>query len=70
MAGVFNKDISRTPRVSAAVDAGVVGINCVSMQSLQALFGGRKQSGIGREFGEYALRLFTEPKTVLINMSA
>ncbi|KAH8703856.1 Aldehyde/histidinol dehydrogenase [Talaromyces proteolyticus] len=70
MAGVFTKDVTRAIRVSSALDAGVVGVNCVSLQSLQAPFGGKKQSGVGREFGEYALRIFTEPKTVLINMAA
>ncbi|KAJ0415942.1 aldehyde dehydrogenase domain-containing protein [Aspergillus carlsbadensis] len=69
MAGVFTRDISRALRVSSMLEAGVVGINCISVQSLQAPFGGKKQSGIGREFGEYALRLFTEPKTVLISMA-
>ncbi|VUC23912.1 unnamed protein product [Clonostachys rosea] len=70
MSGVFTKDITRALRVSAALESGVVGVNCVSLQSIQAPFGGKKQSGIGREFGEYALRLFTEPKTILINMGA
>ena len=70
MAGVFTKDVTRALRASARLESGVVGVNCVSMLHLQAPFGGKKQSGTGREFGEYALRLFTEPKTVLINMSA
>ena len=70
MSGVFTRDITRALRVSSILETGVVGINCVSLQSLQVPFGGKKQSGIGREFGEYALRLFTEPKTILINMSA
>ncbi|KAJ4244002.1 hypothetical protein NW762_014615 [Fusarium torreyae] len=70
MSGVFTKDITRALRVSAALESGVVGVNCVSLQNLQTPFGGKKQSGIGREFGEYALRLFTEPKTILINMAA
>jgi len=70
MSGVFTKDITRALRVSSALESGVVGINCVSLQNLQAPFGGKKQSGVGREFGEYALRAFTEPKTVLINMAA
>lgn len=70
MSGVFTRDITRALRVSAALESGVVGVNCVSLQSIQAPFGGKKQSGIGREFGEYALRLFTEPKTILINMGA
>jgi acyl-CoA reductase-like NAD-dependent aldehyde dehydrogenase len=70
MSGVFTRDITRALRVSSLLESGVVGVNCVSLQSLQAPFGGKKQSGIGREFGEYALRLFTEPKTVIINMAA
>jgi acyl-CoA reductase-like NAD-dependent aldehyde dehydrogenase len=48
------------------LDSGVVGINCVSYINKQAPFGGTKQSGIGREHSHYALRSFTEPKTVLI----
>ncbi|KAL6821652.1 aldehyde dehydrogenase [Trichoderma sp. SZMC 28015] len=70
MAGVFTRDINRALRVSARIDSGVVGINCVSMMHIQAPFGGKKASGIGREFGEYALRAFTEPKTILINMNS
>lgn len=66
MSGVFTKDISRALRVAKKLDTGVVGINCVSYMNMQVPFGGRKQSGIGREFGEYALRAYTEPKTMLI----
>ncbi|KAJ5379916.1 uncharacterized protein N7496_002344 [Penicillium cataractarum] len=66
MAGVFTRDINRAMRVSAKIDSGVVGVNCVSLMNIQAPFGGKKASGIGREFGEYALRAFTEPKTILI----
>ncbi|KAK6378812.1 hypothetical protein LTS17_006515 [Exophiala oligosperma] len=57
MAGVFTRDITRALRVSSNIDSGM---------NIQAPFGGKKISGIGREFGEYALRSFTEPKTVLI----
>ncbi|KAF2216976.1 hypothetical protein CERZMDRAFT_119698 [Cercospora zeae-maydis SCOH1-5] len=70
MSGVFTKDITRALRVAKNLDTGVVGINCVSYMNMQVPFGGRKQSGIGREFGEYALRAYTEPKTMLINMNA
>jgi aldehyde dehydrogenase (NAD+)/retinal dehydrogenase len=31
MAGVFTRDINRALRVSARIDSGVVGVNCVSM---------------------------------------
>lgn len=68
MAGVFTQDINRAMRVSSEVDAGVVGINCISVISATSPFGGTKESGLGREFGEHALRAYTEPKTVLINL--
>lgn len=70
VSGVFTRDITRALRMSSGLETGVVGINCVSIQNLQTPFGGKKQSGTGREFGEYALRMYTEPKTVLINMAA
>ncbi|CRG88849.1 hypothetical protein PISL3812_05884 [Talaromyces islandicus] len=69
MSGVFTKDINRALRFSSRLESGVVGVNCVSYMNVQAPFGGKKSSGIGREFGEYALRGFTEPKTVLINLT-
>jgi len=69
MAGVFTQDINKAMRVAAEFDSGMVGINCVSMCFLQAPFGGSKQSGIGRENGIAALRMFTEPKTVFVNLT-
>ncbi|KAK5045666.1 hypothetical protein LTR84_009035 [Exophiala bonariae] len=53
MAGVFTRDINRALRVSSKIEAGVCGINCISYMNIQVPFGGRKASGIGREFGEY-----------------
>lgn len=69
MAGVFTQDISRALRLSSGIDAGVVGINCISTISISCPFGGTKESGLGREMGEHALRAYTEPKTVLINLN-
>ncbi|KXH64059.1 aldehyde dehydrogenase [Colletotrichum salicis] len=66
IAGVFTKHINRALRVSSRVESGVIGINCISVMNLQVPFGGKKGSGIRREFGEYALGCFTEPKTVSI----
>lgn len=69
MAGVFTQDIGRALRLSSAIDSGVVGINCISTVTLSCPFGGTKESGLGRELGENALRAYTEPKTVLINLN-
>jgi aldehyde dehydrogenase (NAD+)/retinal dehydrogenase len=67
---VYTQDITRALRFSSKMDAGVVGINCSSITSNSTPFGGTKESGIGREMGHYALRAYTEPKTVLINMAS
>lgn len=68
MAGVFTQDINRALRVSSLFDSGVVGVNCISTIHFSVPFGGTKESGMGRELGVHALRAYTEPKTVLINM--
>ncbi|KAH6682825.1 aldehyde dehydrogenase domain-containing protein [Halenospora varia] len=69
MAGVFTQDINRALRVSSAFDSGVVGVNCVSLINISCPFGGTKESGIGREQGAHALRCYTEPKTILVNLN-
>lgn len=69
MAGVFTQDINRAMRISSEIDSGMVGINCVSLCFLTAPFGGSKESGVGRENAINALRMFTEPKTVMVNLT-
>ncbi|KAK5017801.1 hypothetical protein LTR16_001510, partial [Cryomyces antarcticus] len=69
MAGVFTQDINKALRVASDFESGMVGVNCVSLMMMTAPFGGSKESGIGREGGIQALRAFTEPKTILVNLS-
>ncbi|CAK4031918.1 aldehyde dehydrogenase [Lecanosticta acicola] len=69
MAGVFTQDINKAMRIASAFDSGMVGINCISLMMTQAPFGGSKQSGIGRESGFHALRAFTDPKTIMVNLT-
>ena len=70
MAGVFTQDINRALRVASDFDSGMVGINCITnLPILTTPFGGVKESGIGRECGIDALRAYTEPKTIMINMT-
>ncbi|XP_060071263.1 aldehyde dehydrogenase 1A1-like [Ylistrum balloti] len=63
-AGVITKDIDKAMTFAQNVDAGSVWINCYDMLTPQTPFGGFKQSGQGRELGEYALKEYTEIKTV------
>jgi aldehyde dehydrogenase (NAD+) len=65
-AAVWTKDVKKAHRLAAELKAGTVWINCYDVFDAAAPFGGFKMSGIGRELGEYALRNYTEVKTVTI----
>src|ERR1700675_2196110 len=67
-AAVWTRDISKAHAVANAVPAGTVWVNCFDIFDAAAPFGGYKQSGIGRELGEYALQNYTEVKTVTIKL--
>src|SRR6202795_4927763 len=67
-AAVWTRDISKAHAVANAVRAGTVWVNCFDIFDAAAPFGGYKQSGIGRELGEYALQNYTEVKTVTIKL--
>lgn len=65
-AGVWTNDVSKALAVANNVRAGTVWVNCYNVLNTAAPFGGFKQSGIGRELGEYGLEQYTELKTVTI----
>ncbi|GAB1544650.1 aldehyde dehydrogenase family protein [Scytonema sp. NUACC21] len=67
-AGVWTKDITKAHAIANNVRAGTVWINCYHVFDAAAPFGGFKQSGIGRELGEYCLQNYTEVKTVTIQL--
>ncbi|KAJ8310114.1 hypothetical protein KUTeg_011979 [Tegillarca granosa] len=63
-AGVITKDITKAMSLAQNLDAGSVWVNCYDIITPQTPFGGFKQSGQGRELGDYALKEYTEVKTV------
>jgi aldehyde dehydrogenase (NAD+) len=67
-AAIWTKDITKAHRLANSLRAGTVWVNCYDVFDAAAPFGGFKMSGIGRELGEYALSLYTEVKTVNINL--
>lgn len=67
-AAVWTKDITKAHAIADGVRAGTVWVNCYDILDTAAPFGGFKQSGIGRELGEYGLANYTEVKTVTIKM--
>ena len=67
-AAVWTKDIRKAHAVADSVRAGTVWVNCYNVLDNRAPFGGFKQSGIGRELGEYGLQQYTEVKTVTVKL--
>jgi len=67
-AAVWTKDISKALAISNRVRAGTVWVNCYDVFDAAAPFGGFKQSGIGRELGEYGLQSYIEVKTVTVQL--
>jgi len=67
-ASVFTENLKKAHRVAAKVHAGMVWINSSNDSHYAIPFGGVKQSGIGRELGDYALQAYTQVKAVHVNL--
>jgi aldehyde dehydrogenase (NAD+) len=67
-AAVWTRDISKAHHIANNVRAGTVWVNCYDVFDAAAPFGGFKQSGIGRELGEYGLQQYSEIKTVTVKL--
>ena len=65
-ATIWTKDLDKGQRVSSSIDAGIIWINCWLLRDLRTPFGGMKNSGLGREGGDDALKFFTEQKNICL----
>jgi len=65
---IWTENLSRAHRVAAAIESGIVWINCWLFRDLRTPFGGVKDSGLGREGGFEALKFFTEEKNVCVKI--
>ena len=68
-AGIWTRDITRAHRFAKEIKAGVIWINTFNMFNAASPFGGYKQSGYGREMGRHALDLYTQVKSVWVDLS-
>jgi len=59
---LYSHDAARIWRASAAIESGMIGINCGLISNEVAPFGGVKQSGLGREGSQYGIEEFLEIK--------
>ncbi|KAI3632946.1 hypothetical protein MIR68_009021 [Amoeboaphelidium protococcarum] len=65
-ATVWTENGKRQRRVAEQLQAGTVWVNCWMTRDLNMPFGGMKQSGLGREGGDYSIDFFTELKTICL----
>jgi len=69
-AGLWTQDVSRAHKLARAFRAGMVWVNCYKRVGPGSPFGGVGQSGYGREMGFEAMRGYTDPKSVWVNVDA
>jgi aminomuconate-semialdehyde/2-hydroxymuconate-6-semialdehyde dehydrogenase len=67
-ASLWTSDVTRAHRFSAQLETGIVWVNTWLLRDLRTPFGGVKHSGVGREGGWEALRFFTEPQNVCMEL--
>jgi gamma-glutamyl-gamma-aminobutyraldehyde dehydrogenase len=68
-ASVYTKDVSAVHRISSALKAGTVSVNCYSEGDMTTPFGGYKESGfVGRDKSVWAHELYTQLKTIWMHL--
>ena len=63
---VWTRDVARAHRLARRIEAGMIWINSHNVRHLPTPFGGMKESGIGREGGDYSFAFYTEEKSVMV----
>jgi acyl-CoA reductase-like NAD-dependent aldehyde dehydrogenase len=69
-AGLWTQNLQRAHRMASRIVTGMLWINCYKRVNPGSPFGGVGGSGYGREMGFEAMRAYTEPKSVWINVDA
>lgn len=64
---IWTQDLAKAGRIASQIDAGILWINTWLMRDLRTPFGGMKDSGRGREGGQYILKFFSNTKNICIN---
>jgi 5-carboxymethyl-2-hydroxymuconic-semialdehyde dehydrogenase len=63
---IWTRDAARAHRVARDVEAGMVWVNSENVRHLPTPFGGVKNSGIGRDGGDYSFDFYMETKNIAI----
>ena len=66
--GICTTDVRKAHKVAHALKTGNVWINTYNLTEPASPFGGYKQSGLGRENGAASIDMYTELKSIWVNL--
>ena len=61
---VWTADVTRAMRFTDQLDAGMIWVNSENIRHLPSPFGGVKESGIGRDGGDWSFDFYMETKNI------
>lgn len=66
---VWTTDVKKAHKLAAHIKAGTIWVNCYNVFDPAIPFGGYKQSGYGRELGRHSIELYSNIKSVWLNLA-
>lgn len=67
-ATIWTRNLETAHHAAADIKAGQIWVNTWMLRDLRVPFGGMKDSGIGREGGDYSLEFYTEEKNICLQL--
>jgi len=65
---IWTSDVKKAHKLASHIQAGTVWVNCYNVFDAAVPFGGYKQSGYGRELGKHSIDLYSNIKSVWMNL--
>ncbi len=66
---VWTKDVKKAHKLASQIKAGTIWVNCYNAFDTAVPFGGYKMSGYGRELGKHSIELYSNIKSVWVNLA-
>ncbi len=66
---VWTRDVKKAHKFASHIKAGTIWVNCYNVFDPAVPFGGYKMSGYGRELGKHSIELYSNIKSVWVNMA-